>query len=272
MSRRSRISPAFPATLRPLTGVLITGASGGIGRALARLCARPGVTLFLWGRHEGRLEETAALCRARGAVAHIRALDLADGRAALAALREDDARAPVDLLLLGAGLPDIRSPEALTEDPDVVLAMAQVNFATPVAMATEAARLMAARGRGAIAAIGSVAAFHDLPQATAYAGGKAGLARFMTALHAALAPHGVRVTVVSPGYIDTAMSRRLDGARPFLMTPEAAAARILAALGRNAPHVVFPRAFLLLKWLDALLPRCIVHRLMRRAVVRQSPA
>lgn len=261
----------LPGRLRSARVVLITGASGGIGQALARRCARPGATLFLWGRNADRLKQTAQECRAKGAETHVRSVDLSDANVALTALQEDDRKAAFDLVILGAGMPDIRSPDVPTEDPAVVLKMSMVNFATPAVLATEVAKGMVARRRGTIVAIGSVAAFHDLPQATAYSGSKAGLTRFITALRAALTPHGVGVTLVSPGYIDTAMSRRLEGARPFLMTPDAAARRILAAAGHHHSHVVFPRVFLLLKCLEALMPRRIAHHLLRRAPVHQKP-
>lgn len=251
--------------------VLITGASGGIGAAVARQCARPGVTLFLWGRNIERLQQTARTCELRGAVAHVRVLDLANAQQALTALREDDDLAPLDACIMAAGVPDIRPPDALTELPETVLHIAEVNFTTPVTLATEAARRMAERGAGRIVAIGSVAAFHDLPFATAYSGSKAGLLRFMTALHAAMKPHNVGVTIVSPGYIDTAMSRRLDGARPFLMSPEAAASRLLQAMRRRDAHVVFPKPFIIARLLEMVIPRPLVHAILRRARVKQRP-
>ncbi|CAI9119746.1 SDR family NAD(P)-dependent oxidoreductase [Brytella acorum] len=269
MSRRKSFAKETLLSRGGASGVLITGASGGIGASIALQCAGPGVTLFLWGRDATRLEACAEGCRARGAEARIRTLDLSDSQAALDALREDEQSMPIGFMVLGAGMPDIRAPEALTEDPGTVLTMAQVNFTTPVTLATAAANAMARRKGGAIVAIGSVAAFHDLPQATAYAGTKAGLTRFMTALHGAMRPHGVIVTVVSPGYIDTAMSRRLEGARPFLMTPESAARSILRAVRRGRAHVMFPAPFIALRFLEALVPRRIAHALLRRSEVQQ---
>jgi len=250
--------------------IILTGASGGIGAALARRYARPGVTLVLWGRNAERLDRTAAESRARGAVVETRVLDLRDGAAALAALRADDDRHKADLIVLGAGVSDIRNPDEPSEIAETVLDTALVNFAVPAALATEGAARMAARGGGRIAMIGSVAAFHSLPFATAYSGSKAGLARFCHALRLSAGPQGVGVTLVSPGFVDTAMSRRLIGPRPFLVTPDGAAARIARAIARGEGDLVFPWVFGVLRCLDAWLPRRVSDAIMRRLKAAQA--
>jgi len=250
--------------------VLITGASGGLGKALALHYAARGVMLTLWGRNQSRLDAVAEACRAQGSEVACHTLALTDIDAALALLRRCDDARPVDLLILNAGVSDIRPEGALVEEVEAVREATLVNYATPATLATEAAGRMAMRKRGRIALIGSVAAHHDLPFATAYSSSKAGLARFGTALHAAMAPHGVGVTVIEPGYIDTAMSRRLDGARPFLVSAEDAAQRIADAVSARRAVLVFPRIFLLLKFISAVVPRPIAHRLLRLAKVRQK--
>ncbi|GBD55732.1 SDR family NAD(P)-dependent oxidoreductase [Gluconobacter wancherniae] len=251
--------------------ILITGASSGIGAALARYYARPGNHLTLWGRNTERLEKCAQEARRKGAAVTILALDLCDTQAALSAfIAADDARA-VDMLILGAGLGDIRPVGALAEKAEDVLAISLVNFTTPVTLASEAAGRMAARKKGWIGLIGSVAAFHDLPVATAYSGSKAGLARFSTALHAAMTPHDVKVTLISPGYVDTAMSQRLEGARPFLVSAEKAARLIANAMEKGRAHLLFPWPFQLVRLLEAIMPRALVHRIVRSAKVVQRP-
>jgi len=251
--------------------VLITGASGGLGRALARYYAGPGTRLALWGRDQTRLDAVAALCREQGSAVTCHTLSLSDLDAGLALYRVCSAERAVDLLILNAGVSDIRPDGALTETVEAVREAALVNYAAPVTLATEAAQMMAARGEGRIVLIGSVAAHHDLPFASAYSSSKAGLARFATCLHAAMVPHGVGVTLIEPGYIDTAMSQRLDGARPLLVSAEDAAARIARAAQRNQAVLVFPRLFLGLKFLSAIVPRPIAHFLLRRAKVKQTP-
>ncbi len=263
----------FPLSRRgPQSRILITGASSGIGEALALHYARAGTHLVLWGRNQERLDKVAAQAQRHGATTETLALDLCDTDAALAALREADDVSPIDILVLGAGLGDIRPENELTEIPEQVKTISLVNFTTPVTLATEMARRMAPRGGGNIALIGSVAAFHDLPVATAYSGSKAGLARFSTALHAAMTPHNVHVTLVSPGYVDTPMSQRLEGARPLLVSSTKAARLIARAIGQGRAHLLFPWPFALARLLEMLVPRPIVHRLLRSAEVRQRAA
>ncbi|GBR42597.1 SDR family NAD(P)-dependent oxidoreductase [Gluconobacter roseus] len=252
--------------------VLITGGSSGIGAALALQYARPGTHLTLWGRNPERLTEVAAQVVRKGATADTLSLDLCQTDDALAELRKTDDARQIDILILGAGLGDIRPEGALTEKAEEVRNISLVNFTTPATLATEMASRMAARKGGRIALVGSVAAFHDLPIATAYSGSKAGLARFSTALHAAMTPHHVSVTLISPGYVDTPMSQRLEGARPFLVSSRRAAQMIARAIGQGRAHLLFPWPFAIARFVEMIVPRAIVHRLLRTAEVRQRPA
>ncbi len=251
--------------------VLVTGASSGLGAALAARYAAPGRTLILWGRDPARLDRVAARCRAAGAAVRLRALDLVDPAAALEAVRADDAQDPVALAILAAGLGDMRQPGSVTEQPELVLELALVNFAAPVTLAMALGERMARRGRGQIALLGSVAAFHDLPYAAAYAGSKAGLSRYASSLRLGLQDHGVGVTLVSPGFVDTPMSRRLRAAKPFLLQPDAAAERIAAAIARNRPHLMLPWQFAAIGWAAALLPPPLRRQVMRRTRAEQAP-
>ena len=251
--------------------VLITGASSGLGAALALGYATPGRILILWGRDPARLDAVATRCRAAGAAVRLRALDLLDPAAALDAVRADDARDPVALAILAAGLGDMRQPGAAAERPELVLELALVNFAAPVAMAAALAERMAGRGGGQIALLGSVAAFHDLPYAAAYAGSKAGLSRYATSLRLGLQGRGVGVTLLSPGFVDTPMSRRLRAPKPFLLQPDDAASRIMAAIARNQAHLVLPWQFAAIGWAAALLPPPLRRAVMRRTRAEQAP-
>jgi short-subunit dehydrogenase len=242
--------------------ILITGASGGLGEAIARHYAAPGRTLLLWGRNTRRLEDVADACRRAGAEAITRSLDLTNSTAAIAAVEKEDDAAPIDLALFAAGLGDIRAPDMLVEDAALVMRLGLVNFVVPSAMASTLAGRMAARGRGRIALIGSAAAFHALPFAAAYAGSKAGLARFAQALRLGVAAHGVGITLVSPGFIDTAAGRKVLGPKPFLMSPSHVAARIAKAVARGQAHLVLPWPFALLRLLDRLLPAFLRDRLL----------
>lgn len=243
--------------------MLITGASSGLGEALARRYAAAGRILLLWGRDQARLDSVAQACRALGAEVAVRSLDIEDADAAVAALRSDDDAGSIGCALFVAGQGDILPPGRAVEDPQQVRRLAAVNFTAPSAMAAALGERMAARRDGTIVFIGSAAAFHALPFAATYAASKAGLARFADALRIGLAPHGVRVTLVSPGFIDTAAGRRVPGPKPLVMQPADVAERIARAAARGTPHLILPRPFGWLRVLDRLLPRALRDRVLR---------
>jgi len=187
---------------------------------------------------------------------------LTDVEAAIAAVSEADKDAPISLALFVAGLGDIRSADEKVESAEQVRRLGLVNFVAPCAMASALAKGMTHRSRGCIVFIGSAAAFHALPFATAYTGSKAGLAHFADALRIGVARHGVSVTLISPGFIDTAAGRAVTGPKPLQMVPADAAARIARAAAAGKAHVVLPWPFAWLRCLDQLLPRPIRDRLL----------
>jgi short-subunit dehydrogenase len=244
--------------------ILLTGASSGIGAALARHYAAPARTLVLWGRDRERLEATAAACRARGAAVDTACFDLTRFGALVEALDAADERHPIDLAIFNAGLGGSLSRDQVAQDPMAAERMAGVNFTAPVIGANRIAELMAARGRGRIVLIGSVAGSFPLPMAPAYSGTKAGLALFADALGIRLAKHGVGVSLVAPGFIDTPMSQGLKQPRPFLITAEAAAAAIATQVGRGRRRIVIPWQFAVISALAGLIPGAILRRVLAR--------
>jgi short-subunit dehydrogenase len=242
--------------------ILITGASSGLGAALARHYAAPGRTLVLWGRDRQRLEAVAMNCRGAGAQVAVRSLDLSDSAAAIDSVEQEDDAGAIDLALLVAGMGDTQAPGDLVEDAAQVARLGLVNFVAAAAIAAALAARMARRGEGGIVLVGSAAGFHALPFAAAYAGSKAGIAHFAQALRLGVKQYGVRVTLVSPGFIDTASGRRVPGPRPFVLQSSDAAARIARAAARGQAHAIFPWPFILLRWLDRLLPPMLRDRLL----------
>jgi short-subunit dehydrogenase len=113
--------------------------------------------------------------------------------------------------------------------------------------------------------IGSIAESYPLPMAPTYAATKAGLRLFAEALGVRLARHGVGVTLVSPGFIDTAMSRQVTEPKPFLMSADKAAAIIARGVDRRARFIVLPWQFTVIRALTGLLPRAVLRRVLSRA-------
>lgn len=252
------------------TSVLITGASSGIGAALARTYAVSGCRLVLWGRDEARLAAIAEQCRARGASIETACFDLTDFAALAEHLVAADSRQALDLAIFNAGLGGSLPNDQVAQDVGAAQRLANVNFTVPVIGANLLAQRMAGRGGGQIVLVGSIAESFPLPMAPLYAGTKAGLALFAEAFGLRLARYGIAVTLISPGFVDTPMSRSLDEPKPFLIDADKAAAIIARKIARRARHVVLPWQFAVIGALARLVPRSILRAVLSRLSRLQS--
>lgn len=221
--------------------VAISGASGGIGAALAEACAAPGVTLALSGRDGPRLEAVAERCRARGAEVHVARFDVTDQEAARRWIEEADARRPLDLVIANAGVSSSLGPGGAPEPGEIVRQVFAVNTGGAVNVVGPAVERMLPRRRGHVAMISSLAALRGLPACPSYSASKAAVRVYGQALRGWLRPQGIGVTVVCPGYVDSPMSRRVEGAKPFLIPADRAARIILEGIRKGRAEVVFPR-------------------------------
>ncbi len=244
--------------------ILITGASSGLGAALAEVYSVAGSDLVLMGRSMERLTRIAGRCREKGATVHTVSLDIRDMDRFLAEIRLLDAEEPLDAIFLNAGIGGISSPEYASETPERVREVAEVNFVAPVLGAALAAELMAGRTRGQIVLIGSIAQQFPLPMAPSYSATKAGLAMFSEALRIRVAKYNVKIALVSPGFIDTPMNQGMDAPKPFLVSAERAAVIIQRRLEKGADRIVVPWQFSCLSALAGLLPRSLVAAVLRR--------
>jgi short-subunit dehydrogenase len=243
--------------MRNPSSVLITGATGGIGAALAAAYAAPRRKLYLHGRRADRLEEIAAACRGAGSEVETKVLDVLDVEALmrwLGGLRE------LDLAIVNAG---VTSNLADGEDWTAIDHLLQVNLRAALATVSAVLPAMRARRRGQIALVSSIAAWRGLPVTPAYCASKAALKAYGEALRGALAAHGVEVNVVMPGFVRTAMAARFRGPKLFMLTPEAAARRVVRGLERNAGRISFPWPASLFMRTLAALPDGLAQRLLR---------
>ncbi len=252
--------------------IVITGASRGLGAALARGWAGPGVSLALIGRDTAALAETAAACAALGATTRIAALDVTDAPALAAQLLAWDDAAPFDLVVANAGITSGTRPDGGLEGHAAATRVLAVNLQGGLNLVEPLLPRLLARGTGRVALVCSVAAFRGLPDSPAYCAAKAGLWGYGESLRALLGPRGVGVTTIAPGFFESAMSARFTGRHPFKLTTEDAAARIIAAVARDAGRCIFPRRMGFTLRLLELLPAPLADRATRlfRFTVREG--
>lgn len=239
----------------------ITGASSGIGAALARQYAARGAILGLAAR---RAEALQALAAELGGACHCYSLDVADAAALAAAGADFIARAGVpDVVIANAGI----SVGTLTQEPEDLSAFRRVfdtNVLGMVHTFQPFVEAMVATGQGRLVGIASVAGIRGLPGAGAYSASKAAAIAYLEALRVELRGSGVRVVTLAPGYIATAMTAKNPYPMPFLMPVDAAARSMLRAIDRGARFSVMPWPMGVVAALLKRLPRPLYDRLAGR--------
>lgn len=256
---------------QPFNRIMLTGASGGIGAALARRLAAPGVSLLLTGRDAPRLAAAAEAARARGATVETARADIADAEAMARLVLGFDAEAPVDLLIANAGINGGASPEGEPESAADAMRLISVNLVGAINTVAPILPAMRARGRGHVAVLSSVAALCPLPDMPGYSASKAGLRAWALAQRAALKPDGVRVSVVTPGFVASPMADRYLGAQPFRISADRAADIIARGLARGRPSITPPWPMAVAGWLYAVTPHWLSDPFMAGFRCRIAP-
>ena len=241
--------------------ILITGASSGIGEALALIYAAPGVVLSLSGRDINRLSAVAVACRAHGAIVSDTVIDVVDSAAMTLWIAERDGTGPLDLVIANAG---ISGGAAGIENEDA-LAQAQRILATNIDgvlnTVTPAVALMRPRGRGQVAIMSSLAGFRGMGSAAAYGASKAAVRVWGEGLRTVLATTGIGVSVICPGFITSRMTATNRFPMPFLMSAGNAARIIKRGLAANRGRIAFPWTMMALVWALAAMPDRLAGRL-----------
>lgn len=242
--------------------IVISGASSGIGRALALEYAKPEINLFLTGRNQQRLEEVKKLCETKGAVVSYRTLDIRDKIAVQNWVEEIATKNNLDLVIANAGIS--AGTASGVESEEQIAEIFATNIDGVFNLINPAIKIMQKNGRGQIALMSSLAAFRGLPSSPAYSASKATIKIYGEGLRGVLARSGIKVNVICPGYIKTPMTDVNEFPMPFIISAYSAAKIIKKGLAKNRSRIAFPLPLYFIVWLMSLISTTITDPIFAR--------
>ena len=248
-------------TNKSMKYLVLTGATGAIGQALVQYYAAPGIHLTLQGRNRPLLEQIQQTAENAGAVVRIAALDLTD-QTALQQWLSELPQQQIDLMILNHGMNINHGADNSGETWQDAEQLLQLNLLSTMAIVHAVLPQMRQCRRGQIALVSSLAAWYGLPVTPSYSASKAALKAYGEGMRGWLEPQGVKMNVILPGYVDSAMSQAMPGPKPFLWTPERAARHIALRLAANQGRISFPFPLNLGCWLLAVIHPAVSQRIL----------
>jgi short-subunit dehydrogenase len=251
--------------IRTMTHILITGASSGIGEALAVGYASPANRLSICGRNRQRLEAVAQVCREKGATVHETVIDVTDKKAMADWVVRADREEALSLVIANAGVGLGGENMRLTEMEIAINVNGVLNTIHPILP------VMEERGEGQIVLMSSLAGYVGLPSAPAYSASKNFVRAYGEALRGKYAEKGVKVNVVCPGFVRSRITDQNDFKMPGFMEADQAADIIVRGIKTNKGRIAFPFFMVAgVKFLSILpnpLYEWIAHKLPQKKIV-----
>ena len=241
--------------------IVITGATAGIGRALAVHYAKHDVCLILLGRNQNKLHDVTIVCRNLGANVETLDLDLANVDIVRTEMSKLVKRYTIDLFISNAGV----TSSTIDHTPEPwggIQHTLNVNLLAAIAVADPVLKDMQRRRCGQVAYVSSIAAYYGMPLTPSYCASKAGLKAYAEAMRGLLAPHNVSVSLVLPGFVKTSISDQFQGNKPFMITAEKAAEKIAKGLDKRSRAISFPWSLSVGMRLLAILPAFVSDRIL----------
>lgn len=249
--------------------VFLTGASSGIGEALAFELAKRGATLGLVARRADMLEDLARRCEDAGGTARSFPCDVTDAaslRDAADKLRDEFDR--IDVLIANAGIGG-NNPETRDLRPEAVKKVIDINLLGGVNAVHAVLPEMLERRSGQLVAISSLAGIRGLPKSAAYSASKAGMTTFFESVRLDVQHKGVAVTIIQPGFIKTPLTAGRHNKMPFLMELEAAIPHFISAIEKKKKYAAFPWQLATLVRAGKIFPTWLYDRIAGRARYRE---
>ncbi|TNF93668.1 MAG: SDR family NAD(P)-dependent oxidoreductase [Gammaproteobacteria bacterium] len=234
--------------------ILITGAGGDIGSALALSYAKPGNILALTDIDTLRLKKISDLCSSAGANVISAEIDVTQSRMLADWIIDVDNQYPIDLVIANAGIVSSIGNKSEPESWKRIKKVFDTNLYGVLATVTPLINRMQERKKGQIAIMSSLSAYRGLPLIPAYSASKASLKVYGEALRGALAKDNIGVSVICPGFIKSLMSDQFPGPKPFMLSAEQAANIIVSSLSKNQARVSFPFPLNLGAWFYSIIP------------------
>jgi len=242
--------------------IFLTGASSGIGAALARHYAARGAVIGLVARSEERLREVAAALPGKH---FIYAADVTDPAAVAAAAQDFMQRVGTpDIVIANAGV-SVGTLTAEASDLPVFQRVVDTNLMGMVHTFAPFIAAMTAAGRGTLAGIASVAGIRGLPGSGAYCASKAAAISYLESLRGDLRGSGIKVVTLAPGYIETPLTAINRYPMPFILPADVAARRLARVIDRGCSYAVVPWQMAIVAKLLRLLPNSVFDRLFAHA-------
>ena len=245
-----------------MKNILITGASSGIGSALALRLSNPGSRLILLARNMEKLQNVAKDCEQKSAEAFVHSIDITETQKLQTLIESIDSEFPIDLIICNAGVSSGLGRRGKAEPWEDICKVIDTNVYGVLASLNPLISRMQQRKSGQIVIISSLAAHYGMALTPVYCASKAAVKAYGQSLMAWLKPDGIKVNIVYPGFVKSPMSDRFPAPRPFMLSAEKAADIIVNGIEKNKPSISFPFPLNVGMWYLGTLPTRISNFIM----------
>jgi len=249
-------------TLESKKNILITGASSGIGAALANCYAIADNHLHLIARNQQKLEQVSESCKQKNATVTTYPADITATEKLQTLISDIDSKYPIDLIICNAGVTSSIGKNGEAESWDAICKVIDTNLYGVLASLNPLLSHMQQRKSGQIAIVSSLGAYRGMPITPSYCASKAAVKSYGEALRGWLSKDGIKVSVICPGFVESELSAAFPGDKPLMITSEKAARIIVKGLENNKARISFPFPLNLGMWFLAMLPAGISDWIM----------